>query len=172
MKEHPGKDVDLHQRVLNKYKEGKAFRLFDSGFLKEVEYNGVSVDSDCCFMKARCTHSMSINDVHHTTWVCAAKKSGEIASAYCTCVAGLVPLLYMVFCFKLCCLLSFTRLKLSLNKCCSMRFRVFDVTYYTSLSDFGHCLYKCNWSYGNLFCGFFVCFWLKLISCIFFFTSG
>ncbi|XP_074612144.1 uncharacterized protein LOC141866531 [Acropora palmata] len=89
MKEHPGKDVDLHQRVLNEYKEGKAFRLFDSGFLKEVEYNGVSVDSDYCFMKARCTHSMSIHDVPHTSWVCAAKKSGEIASAYCTCVAGM-----------------------------------------------------------------------------------
>ena len=94
MKEHPGKDVDLHQRVLNEYKEGKAFRLFDSGFLKEVEYNGVSVDSDYCFMKARCTHSMSIHDVPHTSWVCAAKKSGEIASAYCTCVAGLVLCLY------------------------------------------------------------------------------
>ena len=130
--------IDLHQGVLNEYKEGKAFRLFASGFLKEVGYNGVSVDSDYCFMKARCTHSMSINDVPHTTWVCAAKKSGEIASAYCTCVAGLVPLLWC-FVFKLC-LLSFTRLKLSLNKCCSMRFRVFDVVYYTSSSDFGHCL--------------------------------
>ena len=41
IKEDPGKDVDLHQRVLNEYKEGKAFRLFDSGLLKEVEYNGV-----------------------------------------------------------------------------------------------------------------------------------
>ena len=30
MKEHPGKDVDLHQRVLNEYKEGKAFRLYCS----------------------------------------------------------------------------------------------------------------------------------------------
>ena len=55
MKEHPGKDVDLHQRVLNKYRKGKAFRLFDSRFLKEVKYNGVSVDSDYCFMKVRCT---------------------------------------------------------------------------------------------------------------------
>ena len=62
IKEHPGKDVDLHQRVLNEYKEGKAFiRLLDSGFLKEVEYSGVSVYSDYCFMKARRTHSMSIN---------------------------------------------------------------------------------------------------------------
>ena len=50
MKEHPGKDVDLHQRVLNKYRKGKAFRLFDSRSLKEVKYNGVSVDSDYCFM--------------------------------------------------------------------------------------------------------------------------
>ena len=55
MKEHPGKDVDLHQRVLNEYKEGKAFRLFNSRFLKDFEYNGVSVDSNYCVMKARCT---------------------------------------------------------------------------------------------------------------------
>ena len=57
---------------------------------------------------------------------------------------------------------------MSLNESCSMRFRVFNVVHYTSLSDFEHCSYKCNWSYGNLFCGFFVCFWLKLISSIFF----
>ena len=39
-----------------------------------------------------------VNDVPQTAWVCAAKKSGEIASAYCTCVAGLVTLLW---CFVL-----------------------------------------------------------------------
>ena len=38
MKDHPGKDIDLHKRVLNEYKERNAFRLFNSGFLKEV-YN-------------------------------------------------------------------------------------------------------------------------------------
>ena len=38
MKDLPGKDIDLHKRVLNEYKERKAFRLFDSGFLKEVYY--------------------------------------------------------------------------------------------------------------------------------------
>ena len=78
MKEHPGKDVDLHQRVLNKYKEGKAFRLFDSGFLKEVKYNGVSVDSDYCFMKARCTHSMSINDVITLNGFVRPRKAGKL----------------------------------------------------------------------------------------------
>ena len=78
MKEHPGKDVDLHQRVLNEYKEGKALRLFDSGFLKEVEYNGVSVDSDYCFMKARCTHSMSINDVITLNGFVRPRKAGKL----------------------------------------------------------------------------------------------
>ena len=78
MKEHPGKDVDLHQRVLNECKEGKALRLFDSGFLKEVEYNGVSVDSDYCFMKARCTHSMSINDVITLNGFVRPRKAGKL----------------------------------------------------------------------------------------------
>jgi len=34
--DHPGKDVDFHKRVLNEYKEVKAYRLFDSGWLKEI----------------------------------------------------------------------------------------------------------------------------------------
>ncbi|KAK3721444.1 hypothetical protein QZH41_002976, partial [Actinostola sp. cb2023] len=36
MEDHPGKDVNFHERILNEYKEGKAYRLFDSGWLKEV----------------------------------------------------------------------------------------------------------------------------------------
>ena len=76
----------------------------------------------------------------------------------------------MVFCFKLCCLLSFTRLKLSLNKCCSMRLRVFDMVYYTSLSDFGQCLYKINATEVMITCSVdFWSFFLKLISGIFFY---
>lgn len=86
--DNPGKDVYLHQRVMNEYKERKAYRLFEAGFLKEVEYNEISTDSEYCFMKARCTHSMKVNDVPHTTWICAVKKNGNIVSAYCTCVAG------------------------------------------------------------------------------------
>ena len=94
MKDYPGKDVDLHRRILNEYEEGKAFRLF------EVEYNGVSLDSDYCFMKARCTHSVSMNDVPRTSWVCAAKKSGEI----CQCILHLccrVSTVLLLWCFVL-----------------------------------------------------------------------
>ena len=35
MEDHPGKDVALHERVLNEYKEGKAYRLYESGWLKK-----------------------------------------------------------------------------------------------------------------------------------------
>lgn len=41
MSDHPGKDVDFHKRVLNEYKEGKAYRLFDSGWLKEISYHKI-----------------------------------------------------------------------------------------------------------------------------------
>ena len=36
MEGHPGKDVALHEHVLNDYKEGKAYRLYESGWLKEI----------------------------------------------------------------------------------------------------------------------------------------
>ena len=36
MEDHPGKDVALHERVLNEYKEGKAYRLYESGWLREI----------------------------------------------------------------------------------------------------------------------------------------
>ena len=31
MADHPGKDVDIHERILNEYKEGKAYRLYEYG---------------------------------------------------------------------------------------------------------------------------------------------
>lgn len=88
MADHPGKDVTLHERVLNEYKEGKAFRLYDAGWLKEIYWHPVSNESKLCFLKANCTHTMSINNVQHSAWIAADKKSGKIASAYCSCVAG------------------------------------------------------------------------------------
>lgn len=91
MSDHPGKDVDFHKRVLNEYKEGKAYRLFDSGWLKEISYQKITDDSEYCFLKANCTHSMKISDTPHSAWICANKNNGSIVSAYCcTCVAGFV----------------------------------------------------------------------------------
>jgi hypothetical protein len=75
MEDHPGRNVDLQKRVLNEYKEGKAFRLFDSGFLKEVSYHQITPESEHCFLKAKCTHSMKIADTQHTTWIAALKSN-------------------------------------------------------------------------------------------------
>ncbi|CAH3122823.1 unnamed protein product [Pocillopora meandrina] len=72
MADHPGKDIKLHERVMNEYKEGKAYRLFDSGFLKEVFYHELE-NMDFCFLKAKCTHSMKVGDTPHTSWICSRK---------------------------------------------------------------------------------------------------
>lgn len=88
MEDHPGKDIDLKKRVLNEYKEGKAYRLFDSGFLKEAFYHNITLQSKYCFLKAKCTHSMKVMDTPHSTWIAVCKSTGKISSAYCTCVAG------------------------------------------------------------------------------------
>ena len=88
MEDHPGKDLALHERVLNEYKEGKAYRLYQSGWLKEIYWHPLSTASEFCFLKTNCTHTMKIGDTPHTAWIAADKKCGKIVSAYCTCVAG------------------------------------------------------------------------------------
>ena len=87
MANHPGKDVNFHERILNEYKEGKAYRLYDSGWLKEVFTHQITKESEYCFHKVKCTHSMKISETPHTAWVSAVKKTRRIVSAYCTCVA-------------------------------------------------------------------------------------
>lgn len=71
MGDHPGKDTALHKCVLNEYKEGKAYRLYESGWLKEILWHPISTDSEIGFLKAKCTHSMKISDIPHTAWVAA-----------------------------------------------------------------------------------------------------
>ena len=88
MKDHPGNDISLQRRLLNEYKEGKAYRLFDAGWLKEIYMHNISDQSLYCFLKAKCTPSMKLNNVPHMVWICANKKSGDIHSAYCSCTAG------------------------------------------------------------------------------------
>ena len=43
--DHPGKDVALHERVLNEYEEGKAYRLYESGWLKGIYWHPISTAS-------------------------------------------------------------------------------------------------------------------------------
>ena len=82
MSDPPEKDVDSHKRVLNKYREGKAYSLFDPACLKEISYQKITEHSEYCFLKAKCTHSMKPSDSPHSTWICANKNNGFIVSNY------------------------------------------------------------------------------------------
>ena len=66
MEDHPGKDVALHERVLNEYKEGKAYRLYESGWLKEIYWHPTSTASEFCFLKANCTHHENRRHTSHS----------------------------------------------------------------------------------------------------------
>ena len=66
MEDRPGKDVDLHERVLNEYKEGKAYRLYESGWLKEIYWHPTSTASEFCFLKANCTHHENRRHTSHS----------------------------------------------------------------------------------------------------------
>lgn len=80
--------VSLTKRLLNDYKEQKAFGYFKSKFLYEVFYHEISQHSQFCFVRAKCVPSMRLKNIPHEAWVCIRKDNGEIKSAYCTCFAG------------------------------------------------------------------------------------
>ena len=63
-------NVDLGKRLLNDYKEGKAYSYFDSKWLKEVHYHQITSSSKYCFIKSESTPSQSINNVPHRIWIC------------------------------------------------------------------------------------------------------
>ena len=77
MKDHPGNDISLQKRLLNEYKEGKAYRLYSAGWFKEIYMHPVNDSCKYCFLKADFTPSMKISklNVPHTVLICARKKS-------------------------------------------------------------------------------------------------
>ena len=66
--------MDLHECVLNEYKEGKVFRLFVAK--RGVHASVILYDSWYCFLKANCTHTMKIADTPHKVWIAAVKTAG------------------------------------------------------------------------------------------------
>ena len=90
MKDHPGNDIPLQRHLLNEYNVwvGKAYRLYEAWWLKEIEINLINDSCKYCFIRAKCTPSIKIKDIPHSVWICAEKQSGNIHCAYCSCTAG------------------------------------------------------------------------------------
>lgn len=80
-------DACLTKRLMSDYKDGKGYIYFASGWLKEVFYHPLSDSSNLCLLKASCRPSQNLN-IPWEMWICIAKKTGDIHSAFCTCFAG------------------------------------------------------------------------------------
>ena len=81
-------NVDLRQRPMSDYKDGKGYSYFASGWVKEVEFHPISEDSKFRFLCMECLPSQRIRNVPRKVWVAIVKSSGAVKSAYCTCFAG------------------------------------------------------------------------------------
>ncbi|PIK59523.1 hypothetical protein BSL78_03595 [Apostichopus japonicus] len=56
-------NIELKERLMTDYKDGKAFSYLESGWLWEIFYNAISAESSLCFLKAECTPSQRINNI-------------------------------------------------------------------------------------------------------------
>ena len=86
---------DLLQRVECEYKEGKAYRYFSNGFVREISINQVSHENKYCIIKAKCLPSQRVNNKQYDVWSIVEKSTqdqlgGRIMASYCTCTAGLL----------------------------------------------------------------------------------
>ncbi|XP_069134924.1 uncharacterized protein [Argopecten irradians] len=75
----------------------KAKRLCNEGFVRNINYNIISHDTEYCYVKAECLPSMRTSvqvgnlgksAKHYNLNVCLSKKSGYIIQAFCNCKAG------------------------------------------------------------------------------------
>lgn len=80
--------VGLTREVMTAYKTGKAFSYFSCDWLREIYYSPISKHHSCCYLKTTCVPSNRLNDPPHAVWVKVIKKTGEIVSAFCSCMAG------------------------------------------------------------------------------------
>ena len=83
---------DLLHRLECEYKEGKGFRYFACNFVKEIFWTGITENSAYCFVKCKVTPSQRTSSSLYYVWAAIKKElpGGEIASAYCSCTAGLL----------------------------------------------------------------------------------
>ena len=84
----------LLHRLLNEYKEGKAYRYFTGGFVKEIFYNEPEPEKSYCILKTKVMASQKVNDKPYDVWEIIEKRTqkspgGRVISAYCTCTAVL-----------------------------------------------------------------------------------
>lgn len=79
--------VGLTTEGLTAYKTGKAYSYYACDWLKEVLYHPITKKHECAYLKADCTPSNRLNNSPHSLWV-KVKKTGEVVSAYCSCMAG------------------------------------------------------------------------------------
>lgn len=83
---------DLLHRLDCEYKEGKGFRYFACEFVKEIFWTGINDNSEYCFVKCKVTPSQRTSSTPYNVWAAIKKENpgGEVASAYCSCTAGLL----------------------------------------------------------------------------------
>ncbi|KAL5021765.1 hypothetical protein ScPMuIL_000920 [Solemya velum] len=86
---------ELVSRLMNEYKEGKAYRYFTCDWVKEVHFHPIRDNSLFCVLKADVCPSQKINNKPYQIWAIIKKDrdeapGGYIVSAYCNCTAGML----------------------------------------------------------------------------------
>ena len=76
-------------KALKAYKSTKAYSYYKDGWVKTCYFNGISEESELCYIRANVLPSFKINEKHHKTWVLLEKETGSIMRACCSCRAGL-----------------------------------------------------------------------------------
>ena len=85
---------DFLKRLQSNYKQGKCHRYFTCEFVGEVLYHPITAASKLCFLKCKVVPSHRVKSKPYDVWALIEKDSeipaGNVKSAYCCCVGGLV----------------------------------------------------------------------------------
>ena len=89
---------DFLKRLQSDYKQGKCCRYFTCEFVGEVLYHPITAASKLCFLTCKVVPSYRVKSKPYDVWALIEKDSkipgGTVKSAYCSCVAGLVGVVW------------------------------------------------------------------------------
>ena len=74
---------------MNDYKNSKAYRYFNRGWLDNILYHEIEQSSIYYFLKTNYRPSERLNDPPHKLWACILKKQAKIMSVHFSCMAGM-----------------------------------------------------------------------------------
>uniref|UniRef100_A0A1X7SHI9 SWIM-type domain-containing protein n=1 Tax=Amphimedon queenslandica TaxID=400682 RepID=A0A1X7SHI9_AMPQE len=78
---------EFTKEMLKNYKSLDAYNYYASGWVQTIYFHDMEQGINCV-LKGKVKASQRLNDPPHEAWVCLHKKTADVVTGHCSCMAG------------------------------------------------------------------------------------